>query len=87
MFPLSQSVDTFVSVQETPWVYQLVFWGSANLAQPLKDFDFFQGFQVTDVYDFFKNTSSDFRKTGYGVTLNGIPLPIYLRGKVLFGNL
>ena len=75
LFPLSQSVDTFVSVQETHWVYQLVFWGSANLAQPLKDFDFFQGFQVTDVYDFFKNTSSDFRKTGYGVTLNGIPVP------------
>ena len=75
MIPLSQSVDTFVSVLETPWVYQLVFFGSANLAQPRQSFDQFQGFQVTDAFDFFKNTSSSFRKAGYGVTLNGIPLP------------
>ena len=75
MVPLTQSVDTFVNTDETPWVYQLVFFGSANLAQPRQDFDQFQGFQVTDAYDFYKNSSSDFRKVGYGVTLNGIPVP------------
>ncbi len=32
--PFSQTVDTFVSVGETPWLYQILFFTSANLAQP-----------------------------------------------------
>ncbi len=75
LFPLTQSVDTFVSVQETPWVYQIVFFLSSNLAKPLQDFDLIPGFQVTDVYEFYKNSSSDFRLVGNGITLNSIPIP------------
>lgn len=75
LFALSQSVDTFVSIQQTPLVYQLVFFTSANLAQPLTEFDQFPGFQVTDVYGFYKNSTSDYRYVGYGVTLNEIPIP------------
>lgn len=75
LMPFSQSVDTFENVDATPWVYQLVFWGSANLVQTLQSFDQFQGFEVTDSYDFFNNTSSTFKKTGWAVTLSGIPLP------------
>ena len=75
LFPLTQYVDTFVSVQETPWVYQIVFFLSSNLAKPLQDFDLIPGFQVTDVYEFYKNSSSDFRLVGNGITLNSIPIP------------
>ncbi|MCB0805420.1 MAG: T9SS type A sorting domain-containing protein [Bacteroidales bacterium] len=75
LMPLAQRVDSFVSVQQTPWVYQLVFFGAANLAQPLQEFDQFPGFQVTDVYNFYKNSASDYRLSGYGVTLNSIPVP------------
>jgi len=75
LVPFSQSVDTFVSVLETPFVYQLIFILSANLAQQLNEFDQFPGFQVTDTYTFFKNSASDFREVGFGVTLNGIPIP------------
>lgn len=71
----SQYVDTFVSVQQTPWVYQVVFFISSNLAQPMQSFDQIPGFEVTDAYEFFKNSSSDYRSTGYGVTLSGIPIP------------
>jgi hypothetical protein len=75
LVPFAQSVDTFVSVQETPWLYQLVFFLSSNLAKKMTEFDQIPGFQVTDIYEFYKNSSSDFRITGNAVTLSGIPLP------------
>jgi len=75
LIPLSQSVDTFVSVQQTPPVYQLVFFLFSNLAQPMQNFDQIPGFQVTDAYEFFKNSNNDYRSVGYGVKLNGIPIP------------
>lgn len=75
LIPLTQKVDTFVSFSSTPWVYQLIFFGSANLAQPLLQFDQLPGFQVTDSYNFYKNTSSSFVQAGNAATLNEIPLP------------
>ncbi|MEZ5082446.1 MAG: T9SS type A sorting domain-containing protein [Bacteroidales bacterium] len=75
LVPLYQSVDTFVNVDETPFVYQLVFFLSANLAQPLAEFNLFPGFELTDVFNFYKKSSSDFRSVGLGFTINGIPLP------------
>lgn len=73
--PLMQRVDTFVTVQETPWVYQILFFLSANLAKKQIEFDQIPGFEVTDVYEYYKNQNSDFRSVGLGVTLNGIPIP------------
>ncbi len=75
LIPLTQSVDTFVSVQETPLLYQLVFFLSSNLARKLVEFDQYPGFQVTDTYEFYKKSSADFRLTGNAATLSGIPLP------------
>jgi hypothetical protein len=73
--PVLQRVDTFVTVQETPWVYQLIFFLSANLAKKQFEFDLIPGFEVTDVYEYYKSSNADFRSVGYGITLNGIPLP------------
>ncbi|MCB2221942.1 MAG: T9SS type A sorting domain-containing protein [Bacteroidetes bacterium] len=73
--PVLQRVDTFVSVQETPWVYQLIFFLSANLAKKQFEFDQIPGFEVTDVYEYYKSSNTDFRSVGFGITLNGIPLP------------
>ncbi|MBN2172973.1 MAG: T9SS type A sorting domain-containing protein [Bacteroidales bacterium] len=75
LYPISQSVDTFVTVQQTPWIYQLIFLTSANQAKKLREYDQFPGFQVTDGYEYYKNNNSDYRFVGVGVTLNGIPLP------------
>ena len=93
LIPFSQRVDTFVSVSQTPWIYQLLFLTSANLAQPRQEFDQFPGFQVTDVFNFYKNSSNDYRQVGYGVTLNGIPIPtkfeipdIFYQFPLLYGN-
>lgn len=73
--PFTQSVDTFVSVGDTPWLYQLLFFTSANLAQPGTEFDQLPGFEVTDYFNYYKNSSSDFRAVGFGVTFTGIPIP------------
>lgn len=72
---LTQRVDTFVSVSQTPVVYQVFFFLSANLASPGQNFDQLPGFQVTDYYNFYKNSNSNFKSVGFGVTLNGIPIP------------
>lgn len=73
--PFSQNVDTFVTVGETPWLYQILFFTSANLAQPGMSFDQLPEFEVTDYYNYFKNSASDFRSVGFGITLAGIPIP------------
>lgn len=75
LIPFSQSVDTFVSVQETPWLYQLFFLTSANLAKELAEFDQFPGFELTDTYEYYKNSSSDYRLVGNAFTFTGIPFP------------
>lgn len=72
---ISQSVDTFVAVNETPFLYQILFFFTANLAKKQFELDQFEGFQITDSYQFFKNSSSSYKEVGVGVTLNGIPLP------------
>jgi hypothetical protein len=72
---LTQQVDTFISVQETPWVYQAVFFFSSNLAQPLQSFESIPGFEVSEAYNFYKNSSSSYKMTGNGATMNGIPIP------------
>jgi hypothetical protein len=73
--PFSQDVDTFVNVSQTPWLYQLMFLTSANLAQKGMEFDQLPGYQVSDYYDFYKNSSSGYKFVGFGVTLNGLPIP------------
>lgn len=75
LIPFTQSVDSFVAVSETPLFYQLLFFFTANLAQQEFEFDQFPGFEITDSYRFYKNSSASFKEVGFGVSLNGIPLP------------
>jgi hypothetical protein len=75
LFPVYQTVDTFVAVNETPFLYQVFFFLTANLAQKQFEFDQFPGLQVTDSYRFYKNSGASFNEVGFGVSINGIPLP------------
>lgn len=75
LFPVFQSVDSFVAVNQTPFVYQLFFFLTADLAQRQAQFNQFQGFQVTDSYRFLNTSTTAYREVGFGVTINGIPLP------------
>ena len=75
LIPLTQQVDTFISVQETPWVYQVIFFLSSNLAQPMQNLESFPGFEVSEAYSFYKNSGSSYKMTGNAATLNGVPVP------------
>jgi hypothetical protein len=78
--PVFQSVDTFVSVNSVPFLYQLVFFPGvvANLAQKYTglNLDTIVGVSLTDPYRFFKNTSGSFTDVGFAFTLNSIPVPL-----------
>ncbi len=73
-----QQVDTFVNSINTPILYQFVFIPGivANLAQPIFEFDLIPGFEVTDAFQYFKNSESEFSDVGFAVTVMGLPLPI-----------
>lgn len=82
------SADSFANPGITPLVYQLVF---NNFLFPSYDATHAQlgselvlpstiPFEITNVYNFYKNTSSSFKMIGFGATINSIPTPIQYQG-------
>jgi hypothetical protein len=83
---ISQQVDTFVNVSETPAIYQFFFNNQfvypnykATVAQKLGEFTSIPGVTLTDSYLFLKTTDEEFREVGYGVALSGTQIPIQLQ--------
>jgi len=80
---MMQQVDTFVAITSTPIIYQLIFNNQfiypdhkATVARKLTEFDLIPNLEISDTYQFFKNSDEEFREVGIGVTLSGVPLPI-----------
>jgi hypothetical protein len=71
---LSQDIDTFVSVTSTPIFYYPSFITNASIARKGESFGA-AGFTLTNVYDFFKETSAHFAQVGFAAQLSGVPLP------------
>jgi hypothetical protein len=64
LVPVSQQLLSYVSPSQTPFLYQIIFNSSvANLAAPIQGLDFFD-VQVTDAFEFYKNTSNEFVRAG-----------------------
>jgi hypothetical protein len=83
LVPASQRVDTFVSVLNTLITYNLVFNNfldqehKATVATPNPNSpSFITQVQITDSYDFFKNSSSAYAKVGFGAKINALPTAI-----------
>jgi len=78
--PITQTVDTFVTVNSVPFLYQLIFIPNvvANLAQKFTGLEAFPQIPVTDPYQFYRKTTSNYNDVGYAVTVSGIPVPIRL---------
>jgi hypothetical protein len=79
----SQQVDTFISVGETPLLFQGFFNNQfifpdykATVAYKLASFTSLPGFTITDSYEFFKNNSDSYKDVGYGITYSGLTIPI-----------
>ncbi len=85
--PQSQKVDTFVNTLSTDPIYYFYFNNCipfvpgydpdhcASYAVPIQPPPSFNSnFQVSDVYYYFKETSSQYTQVGFGAKLNGIPI-------------
>ena len=73
--PSSQYTDRYDNLNSTSTIYKIAFFGKANLVSPRNDMGM-AGILITDVYNFFKKSNSNFRRVGYGGKNNGTPIPI-----------
>lgn len=80
---MMQRVDTFVSVTSTPAIYQAVFNNQfffpdykATVARKINELGLIPELELTDSYQFYKETTSEYREVGAGVTIQGTALPI-----------
>ncbi len=74
--PTAQSVLGFVNPIQTNFLYYLTFGPTvANLALPIEGLDFVD-LQVTDAYEFYRNTTGEYVRAGYAATIMGLPLPL-----------
>jgi hypothetical protein len=71
----SQRMEKYLSVNSTPFIYRAVFYGKANLASEREDVSL-MNINITDGYNFFNNSASDYRQVGYGASVNGSPMPV-----------
>ncbi|PKP44816.1 MAG: hypothetical protein CVT95_10670 [Bacteroidetes bacterium HGW-Bacteroidetes-12] len=76
---IAQRSDTFVSVSSTPFAYQFFFNNvllypnhQADYAIKGQNFNF-QVINFTNLFDFYKNASSQYANVGFGANINGIP--------------
>ncbi len=77
---LTQDIDSFISVSSTSLVYQIAFNNPfdpnhrATIALPTDDINLIPGVPLTDITDFYKETSSKYSRVGMGITIAGIPI-------------
>ena len=76
----TQLNDTFFSVTDAPYVYQYMYnnpLDAAHKATVVQNTgtitNTIQVIEITDNYDYFKNSSSLYSKVGSGSTINGVP--------------
>jgi hypothetical protein len=78
---MSQTVDTFIKVKETPTTFQFVFANfldpdKANLASPTTQTDSFMGMMPPESFGFYKVSSSEYIYLGFGAEFMGTPIPL-----------
>lgn len=75
LISITQTVDTFVRVTETPLFYWPFFLLSANLASPVLTDSPIPELPLSNVYTFYNNNASNYKDVGFAATLFQIPLP------------
>jgi hypothetical protein len=75
----SQRLDTFETVSSTPLAYQFYFnngflYSTWEASYAMKGIDIgVPQVPITDVYNFFKNSSAEYSNVGFGSNINGVP--------------
>jgi len=70
---VSQSISDYKAASKTP--YGILFYGSFGLL--MADTVSFSTYTITNIYNFFKNSTTKFEANGIGLTFNGIPIPAW----------
>lgn len=73
--PISQAVDTFMRVTDTPLMYWPFFLLNANLASPALEDSPIPELPLSDVFRFFNSSSNNYRDVGFAAMISGLPLP------------
>lgn len=93
--PVSQDVDSFLSVSSTGTIYSFYYINSplnsnrASIAQRglnVAAFGGGAGLPVSDAYGFFYETTANFKQVGLGVSLSGVQTPIAYTNKDVIYN-
>lgn len=74
--PISQNVESFVSVSDMPFTLYLFFMTSANLTRPFMLSEMIQGVPEMSAYQFLNNNSNRYADVGYGISYEGMAIPL-----------
>ena len=76
--PVSQTVDTFVSVLSTGLFYAAQFYGNSSYAlkSNTPTVTLAGALTIDYEYDFYKESTSAYVQTGFGANINSFPLPV-----------
>lgn len=78
LIPVTHRSDTILTVFQTPAVYNVVFnpliANQAYINQTPPSFG--GGITISEYYDFFKKSSTYYRKAGFGAMINSVPTPV-----------
>ena len=92
LVPTIQNMERFASPANTAYPFPFAF--TASYGQAVYTPDSLGAVMPTDVYNFFKESSSQFRQVGRGMTMSGAPIPVaynnadvIYRLPVAFGNI
>ena len=90
---INQTEDSTINISEASSIFQLVFNNGIIFPDHLSDFytagvEFdFGGLTVEDVSDFFNVSANAYEQTGFGASLNGIPVAVIYDPKDVIYNL
>ena len=78
LVPLTQDIDTFVSIEQTPLLYRIVFQfqTNANLAQSLSEIIAIPNMEITEPYLYYANMDEYYANEGFAFTLSSVPFPV-----------
>jgi hypothetical protein len=76
LVPESQRLDTFKTIQQTPVFFWPSFFTSANLAVSFDAGNLLPGFELDGAFQYFNKSTTTYRDFGYGLIIDGLPLPL-----------
>jgi len=83
LVPLSQTIDTFLSVSSTPFAYQLYFNDAilypnykSTVGQSVPNFPAVPPVTITSVINYFKDQASSYESVGYGANISSVPTSV-----------